>query len=312
MSANNGHVTVVGSINRDLVLSCRTLPERGESIAATGFETHNGGKGANQAVALARLRNSVAMVGSVGTDSDGDLLIDALVSEGIDVVGVTRSNESTGLAVILVDNAGDNMIVTNQGANAALTVGDIDRTSETIRTADVTLVQMEIPLEVVAAAVAAAAGTTILNPAPAEPLGPLVLDHVDYLVPNRTELGTLAGVATPETEAEVLAAARNLGFAGTVVVTLGSHGAVAIIEGVIKARTKPPLVAVIDTVGAGDAFCAGFADALAGNASLPDAMAWGTACGAYATTVRGAQPSMPSRADALSLLPTVLILGTRE
>jgi ribokinase len=307
VSPNNGRITVIGSINRDLVLTCRNLPERGESIAAIRFETHNGGKGANQSVALARLGQSVSIVGSVGTDSDGDDLISALSREGIDTSAVARSRVPTGLAVILVDDAGDNMIVVNQGANAMLGIADIDRHLKTISSADVALVQMEIPLDVVRASVAAASGTTILNPAPATPLDSSVLDHVDYLVPNRTELGTLAGMATPQTETEVVAAVRALGFTKTVVVTLGADGAVAIVDGEISARTTPPGVAVVDTVGAGDAFCAGLADAVARSLSLPDAMAWATACGSYATTVPGAQPSMPSHGSASSLVATVTV-----
>ena len=307
MSPNNGHIIVVGSINRDLVLSCRSLPERGESIAATGFETHNGGKGANQAVALARLGQSVSMVGNVGTDPDGDALIKALSNEGIDTTAVARSQDPTGFAVILVDDAGDNMIVVNQGANAMLGIDDINRDVDAIASADVALVQMEIPPDVVRAAVAAASGTTVLNPAPAVPLDSSVLDHVDYLVPNRTELGTLAGAATPQSETEVVAAARSLDFTGTVVVTLGAEGAVAIVDGEIEVRTTPPRVSVVDTVGAGDAFCAGLTDALARSPSLQDAMAWATACGSYATTIPGAQPSMPRRNDAMALLSSVVV-----
>jgi ribokinase len=301
------HIAVVGSINRDLVLSCRSLPERGESIAAIGFETHNGGKGANQAVALARLGQSVAMVACVGADADGDDLVDALSREGVDTTAVARSGVPTGLAVILVDDVGDNMIVVNQGANALLGTDDIDRSSGAINSADVVLIQMEIPIDVVRAAVSTASGTTILNPAPATPLDSSVLDHVDYLVPNRTELGTLAGMSTPERETEVVAAVRALGFSGTVVVTLGAKGAVAIVDGEPTVRTTPPRVAVVDTVGAGDAFCAGLTDALARGISLADAMAWATACGSHATTIQGAQPSMPRYENALALMASVVV-----
>lgn len=247
------------------------------------------------------------MIGSVGDDPEGDRLVRALSDEGIDTHGVARVGAPTGLAVILVDEGGDNVIVVNQGANAILSRNDIDQASRKIATADVVLVQMEIPLDVVSAAAAAASGTTILNPAPAAPLDQSVLDHVDYLVPNRTELGTLAGMATPETETDVLAAVQTLAFAGTVVVTLGAEGSVAVVDYSIRARTTPPQVAVVDTVGAGDAFCAGFADAIARGLPLPDSMAWATACGAHATTITGAQPSMPRRENALALLSSVLV-----
>ena len=298
-------VAVIGSVNSDLVLRCASLPLLGESIAARGTEIHNGGKGANQAVALARLGLSVSMIGRVGSDADGQRLRSALDHEGVDTHGLFASEAPTGLAVILVDDAGDNMIIVNQGANASLSLADLDAHRVPIEAADTVLIQMEIPLDVVASAVQMAKGTTVLNPAPALVLGRDILDHVDYLIPNRTELGTLAQVEVPATEPEVIAAAASLPFDGTLVVTLGAHGAVAIADGKVVFRATPPKVSVVDTVGAGDAFCAGFAAGITSGRPLVDAVRFAVACGSHATTIRGAQPSMPALHDAERLFPSV-------
>lgn len=294
-------IVVVGSINSDLVVRTPRLPLPGETVTAHSRSTHNGGKGANQAVALARLGRRVSIVGAVGSDSDGDRLVTALASEDIDTSPIRRSNVPTGLAVVLVDDVGENSIVGDLGANGDVGQGDIDANEELIRSADIVLVQLEIPIDVVAAAVANATGTVVLDPAPARPLEADLLACVDYLIPNRTELATLAGTATPDSDAEVLEAVRLMEFTGTTVVTLGARGAIAISNGEIIATAEPPSVAVVDTVGAGDAFCAGLVDAIAAEATIADALKWGVACGTHATTVHGAQQSMPTTIDAEAL-----------
>lgn len=300
-------VAVVGSVNSDLVLRCRRLPQVGESITASGTETHNGGKGANQAVALARLGVEVAFVGRVGEDPDGHRLTAALRAEGVELTGLHASASPTGLAVILVDDAGDNMIIVNQGANADVSDDVITEHHDVIAGADAVLVQMEISQSAVRAAFEAATGTTFLNPAPAQPLTPSVLTKVDYLMPNRTELGTLAGMATPSNEAEIVEAVERIGFTGPVVVTLGGDGAVAVVDGRLAARARPPDVAVIDTVGAGDAFCAGFVAAVTRGEPLDASIRFAVACGSHATTIRGAQPSMPHRSEAEALAVSVAV-----
>lgn len=294
-------IVVVGSINSDLVVRTPRLPLPGETVTAHSRSTHNGGKGANQAVALARLCRDVSFVGAVGSDPDGDRLVTALASEGVDTSAIKRSDIPTGLAVVLVDDAGENSIVGVLGANGDLGEFDIDTNVELIRSADVVLVQLEIPIDVVTAAVANATGTVVLNPAPARPLGEDLLACVDYLVPNRTELATLAGTPTPDSDVEVLNAVCELGFAGITVVTLGAGGAIAISNNEVVARAEPPEASVVDTVGAGDAFCAGLVDAIAAEAAIGDALRWAVACGTHATTVKGAQPSMPTTADAEAL-----------
>lgn len=283
------------------------LPQPGESIAASETQTHNGGKGANQAVALARLGQRVSFVGRVGDDADGQQLEEALVSEGIDVSGLETTQSPTGLAVILVDDAGANMIIVNQGANADVTAEVVAQHGEVIARADAVLVQMEIQPSAVEAALNASTGLTVLNPAPARRLDAAVLDNVDYLIPNETELGTLAGVPTPTTRVEVLEAIKALEFGGTVVVTLGADGAVAVVDGQVAVSAKPPTVDVVDTVGAGDAFCAGFTASIAEGATLAEAISFAVACGSHATTIEGAQPSMPTRPEADTLAASVSV-----
>jgi ribokinase len=166
---------------------------------------------------------------------------------------------------------------------------------------------MEIPIDVVREVTERAGGIVILNPAPATPLDADALSGVDYLIPNRTELATLAGCPAPGTEADILAAIRSLAFDGTVIVTLGGDGAIATAGGEIVVRATPPDVPVVDTVGAGDAFCGGFAASIARGESLSTAIGFAVACGAHATTIRGAQPSMPSYGDAEALVASVAV-----
>ena len=295
---NSSRVAVVGSINSDLVLHTVRIPSPGETVTATSSTVHNGGKGANQAVATARLGQSTTLVGCVGSDANGARLMAALESNNVDISMVSTVEDPTGVAVIVVDKRGENTIVVNPGANAHLTADLVAEAAGIIAPADVTLVQMEIPMEAVIAALETANGTTLLNPAPATPLDAAVLRHVDVLLPNRTELGILAGMDEPTTEPDIVKAVRTLPFDGIVVVTLGSEGAVAVLADGTVVRTIPPAVRVVDTVGAGDAFCAGFAHGVATGLDLRQSLVLATACGAHATTIPGAQPSMPTQEDA--------------
>lgn len=280
------------------------LPLPGETVRGTSYSQHNGGKGANQAVALARLGQNVAMVGCVGDDEDGTALVSALEASGVDTASISRSSSQTGIAVITVEHAGENSIVVVAGANDDLDEASVDAAADVIAAADLVLAQLEVPIASVARAFAHAAGTVVLNPAPGSRLDQQLLDSVDYLIPNRTELATLAGGEIPGNDAEVLASIESLSFDGVVVVTLGSDGARAVGGAEIIAAATPPKVDVVDTVGAGDAFCAGFCDALARNLALTDAMTWATACGALAATKQGAQPSMPTAEEVADVLAT--------
>jgi len=292
-------VTVVGSLNMDLVVRAPRIPRPGETIIGGEFRTVPGGKGANQAVAAARLGAQVAMVGRVGGDAFGGLLLENLAAAGVDHTFVTRDPQAaTGVALIEVDDAGQNSIVVVSGANMRLAPADVEAAAAAIGVADVLLLQLESPLETVtrAAQVAHARGVTvILNPAPARPVPAGLLGLVDVLIPNESETALLTGLPVgDQEEAQAAAAAlRRMGVA-TVILTLGERGALLAYEG--GAELFPAFdVTPVDTTAAGDAFVGGLAVALAEGRPLREAVRWGNAAGALATTRLGAQPSLPTR-----------------
>jgi len=285
-------VAVVGSLNLDLVIRVAALPGPGETVVGGDLFTNPGGKGANQAVAAARLGRRVAMVGRVGDDQAGRDLLAALAADGVESaqVGVLDGVPS-GTAFIVVRDDGENQIVVSPGG--------LDVAGAALRAAAVTLLQLEVPLETVAAAAATAAGTVVLNPAPVRPLPDDLLARVDVLVPNRVELAQLAGGPVPETVADAVRLVEGLA-ARAVVVTLGADGALVVEDG--RAGHVPAVpVRAVDTTAAGDAFCGGLADALAGGAPLQDAARWAVRVAAAACTRDGAQASLPTPADLQSL-----------
>jgi ribokinase len=292
-------IVVVGSLNADLVTRIERFPGPGETVAGRDFQVHPGGKGANQAVAAARLRGRVHMVGRTGRDAHGDLLIESLRRSGVDVEPVVRDESApTGLALITIDASGENQIVIVSGANGRLDPGDVRANEALIASAAVVMLQLEVPLPTVEAAARIArqgGATVILDPAPARVLGPGILENVDYLTPNRTELAVLTRRATAE---GIEAAARELSQGGRrrVVVKLGAEGAL-FVDG--ESRTSWPAMAVerVDTTGAGDAFNAGLAVALAEGRPLGEAARLAAAAGALCVTRAGAQPSMPTREE---------------
>lgn len=299
-------VTVVGSLNMDLVIRTPRIPKPGETIIGTDFHTVPGGKGANQAVAAARLGADVSMVGRVGRDAFAKSLLDNLSAAGVDHVFVTQDPDAaTGVALIAVDDSGQNSIVVASGANMRLSPADVDAASAAIAAAAVLLLQLESPLESVtqAAKVARAHGVkVILNPAPARPLPASLLSLVDVLIPNESETALLTDLPVGE-QAEVERAAealRKMGV-GTVVLTLGDRGALLAQSG--GTELFPAFeVEPVDTTAAGDAFVGGFAFALAAGRPLAEAVRWGNAAGALATTKLGAQPSLPTRQALEALL----------
>lgn len=299
-------ICVVGSINMDLVVRAPALPVPGQTVLGGPFGTFPGGKGANQAVAAARAGGQVAMVGCVGADAYGPTLRAGLLHEGIDVSLVrTQADTATGVAVIAVDPTGQNTIIVAPGANAALTVEDVEQAAGLIRSAAVLLLQLEVPLPVVTAAarIARAAGTrVILNPAPAMPLDGSILALIDVLVPNETEVAELAaflgdGSASPE---RIGYALREHG-PGAVVITMGEHGVLAV-DGEDTFQQPPFSVRALDATAAGDAFIGAMAVALAENWPLRAAVRRGAAAGALAAATAGAQPSLPRRAQIEDLL----------
>jgi ribokinase len=270
------NVTVVGSVNLDLVAAVPRLPEAGETLTATGLTRIPGGKGANQALAVRRCGLPVQLVAAVGTDPQADTALKLLGREGVSLDRLQRVTEPTGLALIAVDPAGETTIVVVPGANAALQVD-----AEDVAGADAVLTVLEVPDQAVTAAARHAAGLFVLNAAPARPVPPEVLHRADLVVVNRAEYAALPG----------------LGTARAVAITDGPRGAVLLRNGSQVAAAVPPQVSAVDGAGAGDAFIgAAVAGLLHG---LPDDHLLSRACaaGALAATRPGAQPSMPTAAE---------------
>jgi ribokinase len=302
-SENALDVVVVGSLNIDLSAHVERHPSPGETVAAQGFSTSCGGKGANQAVAAARLGGAVAMIGKVGEDAHGKQLLDGLRADGVDVSRVAVDEQApTGTALITVADSGENSIVIVAGANAALSSADIDSAASTITRAEVLTTVLEIPIDTVLAAVRAAAkaGTrVVLNLSPVRPLPDDVLRAADPLVVNEHEARRLLSDAGVELSAgwsaEHSERLRALG-PRSVVVTLGADGAnVAEAAGTAHLPALP--VRAADTTGAGDAFAATLALRLSRGDTLADAAAAATEVSAYSVQRAGAQDSYPHLAD---------------
>ncbi len=290
-------VVVVGSINMDLVARVARLPAAGETLPATAFATVPGGKGANQAVAAARLGATTAMIGRVGDDAFGASLAAGLAEDRIDCRGLqTTAGTPTGLALIMVDDAGRNQIVVVAGANGLLAPADVDAAEHLLAGAQIVALQLEVPFETVehTARRARALGVSVvLNPSPVRPLPPALLRCADYLVTHELEAASLAG-APVDTTSDAIAAGRPLRAqgAGTVLVTLGAAGAV--IVGLDGERHDPaPRVDAVDTTAAGDTFLGGLCAALVRGLDLPAAVAFGQAAAALCVTRPGARPSIP-------------------
>lgn len=302
MSSESGiEVCVVGSANLDIVVPVPHHPVAGETVLGGDHVRISGGKGANQAVAAARLGRRVGFVGCVGDDAAGTELRNAMRDDGIDLTYLrTELTVPSGIALITVGPDGDNSIVVSPGANARVSGDDVATAAPMLEQALVTLLQLEIPVDTVTEAAEAAGGLVILNPAPAQALTSRLLESVDVLVPNETELALLSGNSVAATFDEVVDQARLLPSARTVV-TLGSQGALLVDETTVHHQAAPAVVAV-DTTAAGDSFCGALADVLAEGGSLTDAVAWGVMVGAATTLRLGAQSSLPTAAEVADLL----------
>lgn len=293
-------LVVVGSANADLVVAVERRPEAGETVLGSDLATHPGGKGANQAVAAARLGASTALLARIGADGHGDLLAESLRGAGVDASGVLVDGTPTGVALITVDPSGNNSIVVSPGANARLTPQDVRRAEPLLAAARVVSLQLEIPPETAAEAVRTAVrnGTrVVLNPSPPAPLPADVLAACDPLVVNEHEARHLLRAAGHEAadaaSPQAWAAGLLAGGPRSVVVTLGERGAlVADADGVLPVPT--PQVEAVDTTGAGDAFTAALAWRLARGESLADAARFAVRVGAVAVTRPGAQESYPT------------------
>jgi ribokinase len=269
-------VTVVGSVNLDLVAAVPRLPEPGETLTATGLTRIPGGKGANQALAARRLGLPVRLVAAVGADHEADIALELLGREGVQLDRLQRVTEPTGLALIAVDTTGETTIVVIPGANAALHVEEGDVTG-----ADAVLTVLEVPELAVAAAARHATGLFVLNAAPARPVPPEVLRRADLIVVNSAEHAAMPG----------LDAAR------AVAVTYGARGAVLFRDGIEVATAAPPPVSVVDGTAAGDAFVGAAVAGLLSGLRDADMLARACAAGALAATRPGAQPSLPTAAE---------------
>ncbi len=314
----SGRVVVVGSVNVDLVVRAARLPVPGETVTGGVFERHDGGKGANQAVAAARLGRPTLFVGAVGDDAFGEDARHALAHAGVDTSAVrTIPAASTGVALILVDEHGENLIVVASGANGRLDIGTVRDALGRLGplNGDVVLVSHEIPTATARAALRLgreAGGRTILNPAPALGLDRDTFGLADIITPNRNELAVLSAAETKRTgrrsigddparlaRALLETNAEGSGVREAVIVTLGEHGALLVRADAPEAPVQLPVhqVEPIDTTGAGDAFNGALAAALAEGRDLEEAARWAIVAGGLATTKAGAREGMPTTAE---------------
>lgn len=290
-------IAVVGSCNLDFVVGVESIPQVGETVLGGDLVQIPGGKGANQAVAAARLGRSVAMVGRVGDDGSGQLLRQALDGDGVDTSALlTTPGVPSGVALISVQEDGDNAIVVSPGANGRVMPADVS--VDVVAEATVVLCQAEIPLDAVVEAMRVAEGITVWNPAPAPtdavPLE--LLDSVDIVIPNETELATLAGHDGPVDDLDLVAELAGRLPSAAVIVTLGSRGAL-VVAGDDAVHVPAPVVTPVDTTAAGDSFCAAIADQLVEGSDLVTAASFAVRVGAATTLVAGAQSSLPTRAE---------------
>ncbi|CAA6693539.1 MULTISPECIES: ribokinase [unclassified Lentimonas] len=301
-------ILVVGSINMDLVVTTDRVPVVGETVIGKSFKQVAGGKGANQAVAIARLGGQVDMLGAVGQDAFGESMLAGLTAEGIGCEGVKEvSDTPSGIAAITVSD-GNNSIIVAPGANFAVTPEDIAANQTLYEQADIVVHQLETPIDTITASLQLARSlgkTTVLNPAPAQQLSPVIIENSDLLVPNETELADLSGMPV-DTDEAVIAAARSLIHQGAreLIVTLGSRGAMHVTaESVNKVGTHP--VTVVDTTAAGDSFIGGLVVALSEGKNMNEALEFSKAVSALTVSAAGAQTSLPHRDKVEGFLKTV-------
>ncbi|HME00929.1 MAG TPA: ribokinase [Terriglobia bacterium] len=294
-------IVVVGSVNLDLVGCMDRIPAVGETVTGSRFELFHGGKGANQAVAAARLRYPVSMVAKVGDDQFGVRLRQGLRSAGVDVRAVRVAKRiSSGVALISTDTRGQNSIVVIPGANGKLLPTDLENSVSVLRSAGIILTQLEIPWETVECLAALAQRFDIplmLDPAPARPIPDDLIQKITFLTPNETETSVICGIRTkdlsPSTAPEIARTLLGRGLQN-VVIKMGSRGAYAATSVDSGAFVPAFKVAAVDSTAAGDAFNGGLAVALMKGQSFLTAIRFGSAVAALSVTRMGAQPSMPS------------------
>ena len=308
---NVPRITVVGSYATGLTMKVDRLPSTGETLLGTGYRVDYGGKGSNQAVGCVRLGAKVSFVAKLGKDSFGEMALGLYRDEGVDVTYLKQTSEApTGVGFIIVESrSGHNCITIDPGANELLRAADVAQCEEALRSSAVVLAQLEIPVEAAEAAMVrgrACGAVTILNPAPVRPLPSSVLQHVDILTPNEVEARVLTGrspdaMLKESREKDAESVARDLISAGVkqVVMTLGEKGALIVTESCCKHIPAIELPLVVDTTGAGDAFNAGLATAIASGASLEAAVEFAVVTGGLAVTREGVIPALPRRDEIL-------------
>lgn len=294
-------IIVVGSLNMDLVINAENIPRPGETVLGNGFKQIPGGKGANQADAVAKLGADVAMVGAVGDDSFGQALTESLRRDQVDVSHVTKKpGVPTGVAAIIVEKSGNNAITVASGANFELMEADVDYADEVFERGDILLTQLESPLDTVIHALKKARKheiRTILNPAPGRELPDEIYPLIDVITPNETELEILTGLPVSSLE-EIEKASNVLLHKGIkdVLVTLGSNGALHVTEHEVR-HHKGHQVKAVDTTAAGDCFNGAVAVGLSEGKDLSSSITFAMAAAALSVTRHGAQTSLPMRAD---------------
>lgn len=289
-------VVVVGSINVDRAVEVPAAPARGATLLGGSVLRGPGGKGANQAVALARLGRSVAMIGAVGEDGDGQWMLETLRAEGVETSGVLRLSAATGQAFVFVEPEGESTIVVAPGANGELTPRMLDGLAGPLTEARCVLAQQEVPEDVVMRAAELCRGIFVLNPAPARSVSAELLARVAVLVPNRHELAAIAGADGTEDIEALTAMALGLKGPASVVVTLGEQGALVVESGTGVHVPAVPASAV-DATAAGDTFCAALVDGLLEGKGTLEATRWAVRAAALTTERPGAMASIPTRAE---------------
>ncbi|MBQ7951865.1 MAG: ribokinase [Alistipes sp.] len=293
-------IVVIGSSNTDMVVRSEHLPRPGESVLGGDFMMAGGGKGANQAIAVARMGHNVVFSAAVGRDMFGDAAVAGYQRFGVDTSYIVRKDTPSGIALIMVDGAGQNSISVALGANNCLTAEDVMPALESVSAGDIVLLQLEIPMSTVDACVAVAAAKgakVVLNPAPAAVVSEQTLSKLYLITPNQTEAQTLTGIEVVD-EASATAAAKALAAKGVerVVITMGSQGSLLYEDGVSEIIPAHK-VSAVDTTAAGDVYNGALCAAIAEGMSLGDALRFATKAAAISVTRAGAQPSVPSREE---------------
>lgn len=296
-------IVVIGSINMDLVTICERAPRGGETLLGKKFMQIPGGKGANQAVAMGKMKSPVSMLGKIGREGMGDILLDSMKKDGIDISNIEYCDETTGIAKIIVEENGQNRIIVVPGANYEVDSSYIDRHLDAIKNCDILVTQLEIPIETVKYSLKKAkefGKITILNPAPATKLDEEIILNSDYIIPNETELELLSGMSITD-EKSVINAADVLLKKGVkgLIVTLGSKGCMYISK--VERKAFPAYrVNAIDTTAAGDSFIGGFVNGLASGLNFEESIDRGTKVAAISVTRIGAQTSIPTLEEVLN------------